>query len=215
MKKSSTISGFGVAVLAALLLTGCTSVDRSAEPPADDAPPFTGPYSKELETAWKDSTSEFLHAALEDETISDSEWSELGTEMGDCTAEHGIEFQGFSNDGGYSTGPSDLSRKGQDEILDECEKSTGTYWIIGLRQSMTTNPENIPVEVIMTDCLVRNGAVDADYTKEQFLRDNPDLSFPFMGTPEEQVFWACTKDPSYSRGWQGKSEHPTTRPPFS
>lgn len=62
---------------------------------------------------------------------------------------------------------------------------------------MSSNPNNVPFEERMTECLKRNGLVSADYTVEQFLRDNPSQSFSFMGTSKEDVFWACNSNPSF------------------
>lgn len=166
-------------------------------PSSNVKPQFSGPFSAELEAAWDESESDFVRGVINDQSISDQEWAELGTRMATCLEQYGIRFDGFDDQGGYDASGNTLSGDALEEALSDCETSTGEVWIHGLRLSMSTNPSNAAVEVAMTDCLIRNGAVGPEYTAEQFLKDNPNLSFPFMGTPEEEIFWSCNSNPSY------------------
>lgn len=70
-------------------------------------------------------------------------------------------------------------------------------WIHMLRTSMSTNPQNLPIDELMTECLIRNRAVSPDYTAEQFAEDNPAQTIPFLegGTA---IFWACNDEPLYT-----------------
>lgn len=162
-------------------------------------PAFSGPYSSELAEAWKKSDSTWVREVLADGQISDQEYQELGVRLTECYAESGIKFTGFTDDGlGYSLGPSQMSSTEKDKVGEACDESTGQRWIQVLRVSMATNPDNTPVEEAMTQCLIRNGAVAADYTKEQYLKDAPDGTFPYLTPSGSEVFRACNSDPSYS-----------------
>ncbi|REJ06385.1 hypothetical protein DY023_06290 [Microbacterium bovistercoris] len=162
-------------------------------------PTFTGPYSEELTEAWQKSKSAWVHAVLEDSQISEQEYKELGVRLGECFAESGVEFTGLSDDGvGYSLGPSSMNSDDLERVADSCDESTGQRWIQVLRASMMSNPQNTPIEEVMTECLIRNGAVAPDYTAEQYLRDVPKQAFPFLDSSKEQVFWACSTSPSYT-----------------
>lgn len=186
-----------VVAAALLILTGCAVAEKPAG--GDNlkgAPAFHGPYASELTDAWRESQSDFVRDVIKDEEISDSEWAELGTRMTECLSSKGLEFGGFGDDGSYTVGPSAMRSEDKEAALNECEKTSGELWVHPLRLSMSTNPDNVPIEEVMTQCLVRNDAVPADYTEEQFLRDNPTRSFPFK-EGGEQIFWACTDDSSY------------------
>jgi hypothetical protein len=196
----SLLSVGGILLAGAMCLTACVSTPH---PPGDasrgaPAPAFTGPYAAELEAAWRESDSDFVRSVVADEAVSDQEWAELGTRMTECLADAGLEFGGFRDDGSYTVGPSLLTGDDVTRVLDSCERSTGELWLHALRMSMSSNPDNLPIHEVMTQCLIRNGAVEADYTKEQFAQDAPAQSFPFMGTDKESVFWACNDDPSYA-----------------
>lgn len=196
------------AISLALVLAGTLALSACTSPALESAggstpfevgekPDFSGPFSAELNAAWDESDSDFVRAVVTDGVVSDQEWAELGTRMATCLDGYGITFEGFDDQGSYNGSGNTLDQEELSDALAGCEASTGEAWLTGLRRSMADNPKNIPVEEVMTQCLVRNGAVAPDYTKEQFLQDNPNLSFPFMGTQEEEIFWSCNDDPSY------------------
>lgn len=197
-----------IAVSGPLLLGGCAEPAPSAtdlpvvvtpsSAPTGAVPAFTGPFAAELRDAWLKSNSDFVRGVVEDQVISDQEWAELSTRMSTCFSRFGIEFRGFGDDGTYSTGPTPYEGDQLEKVLSGCENESGEIWIHGLKLAMSNNPRNEPVEEVMTACLIRNGAVDTSYTEEAFLRDNPSLSFPFMGTEREEIFWKCNSNPSYT-----------------
>lgn len=165
---------------------------------AANMPEFTGPFAGNLASAWTDSNNDFVRATLADQVIDDQEWAELSTRMASCFSERGVEFLGFQDDGTYtSKGPQGASNEEAEKILSYCEDWSGETWLHPLRRSMATNPENIPFPEAMTQCLIRNNLVPSDYTADQFVRDNEQLSFPFMGTSKEEVFWSCNSDTSF------------------
>lgn len=193
MKKNIKIAPYLI-LLGLVLLPACTS--NTSNESNNGAPKYSGPYAAELASAWQESDSDFVREVIADEKISDQEWSETGTRMTECLAAKGLKFEGFNDEGGYRVGPTSVSDP--DKIMDDCETDTGAFWLLKLRIGMMSNPSNEPIEEIMTECLIRNGAVDSSYTKEQYLQDNPSLGFPFMGTDKESIFWSCTDNPSFT-----------------
>lgn len=199
--KNTLAALLGITVFA---LTGCAGSNDApiGAPPTTqtselERPTFEGPFAAELQAAWDESGSDFVQSVVHDGVVSDQEWAELGSRMTQCLAEYGIKFEGFDGNGRYNGSGSTLSSEDLNEALSGCEASTGESWLTGIRISMATNPQNEPPEKAMTDCLKRNGAVGQDYTEKQFLDDNADLSFPFMGTAKEKAFWSCNDNPSY------------------
>lgn len=162
-------------------------------------PAFDGPYAAEIADAWRESDSDFVRGVIADEQITDAEWAELGVRMSDCLADEGLDFLGFDDNGTYRVGPSRVSGDDATRVLDGCERESGETWIHALRLSMSTNPDNAPIEELMTDCLIRNGAVAAGYTAEDFARDSPQQTIPFVDSAGTATFWACNEDPSYAR----------------
>lgn len=216
LRRGPRCSGFiyaAVAILAVvgvLATSGCAGTpprpsfpDRSALAPAsggEGIPTFTGPYAAEFAWAWRDSESDFVREVIADEEISDQEWAELGARMTECFARSGLEFGGFTDSGGYSVTWPTPSSESVAPVADACERSSGEIWIHALRISMRSNPSNEPIEDIMTACLIRNGAVASDYSPEQFDRDNPTRSFPYVRPDGEAIFWACNADSTYVEG---------------
>lgn len=198
---------------AALILTGATmwlSACSAAGPiaPADRAiaddtqtllarPDFSGPYAAEFAEAWDESANEFVRSVIADQEISDAEWAELGSRMTSCLAQWGIEFRGFGERGDYTTSPGPLGDDETERVLETCERETGEQWLHLLHLSLRTNPENIASEILITDCMVRNGIVARGYTKDDYLRDVGTMSFPYTASGAGQEgFVRCNDDPT-------------------
>lgn len=198
------------ATLGAMLaaVSGCSS---SGDPAGDtlqahpeatwsipQAPEFAGPYAAEFLEAWNDqSNPDFVRSVIEDGTITDQEWAEVGERLGSCLEGYGIHFKGFQADG-YSVDPGDVSGKdANDRILPACEEQSGERPIGRLRHQILTNPQNIPVGQIMAECLIRLHVVAPGYTSGDYMRDAPTLSFPYLDRKTgEAGFWKCNADPA-------------------
>lgn len=189
---------------AALLLTaasGCSSTPRDdregGASVTSDAPDFSGPFAAEYTQAWEESDSEFVRQAIADEKITESEWSEVESRMASCFADAGATFEGHTPQGGYSAQKNSLSSERMNEVMTACEVSSGEHLIGFLWFSAQKNPENIPPEVIISECMIRTGVVASDYTPEDFLRDNPTMGFPYLDPDTgPQGFLACNEDPT-------------------
>lgn len=180
----------------ATLIEHAVGASHAAESRAD-VPHFNGPYAADLAQAWQESDSLFVRDVIGDGKVSEPEWAQLGARMSECLAHAGLDFGGYEDGGTYTVGPSSLSGDALSRLLDGCDVSTGGRWIHMLRTSMSTNPQNLPIDELMTECLIRNRAVSPDYTAEQFAEDNPAQTIPFLegGTA---IFWACNDEPLYT-----------------
>lgn len=162
-----------------------------------DVPNFTGPYASELRQAWTESNSEFVRTVIADQTVSDSEWAEVETRIGKCFQNNGMKLRGYKDDGSYELDTGGVDSAKANEILPICEAESGEKWLNFLRFSAVSNPNGTPIEDLITACLVRNKVVGSDYTAEQYLKDAPQMSFPYLDPatgPNE--FMACSNDPS-------------------
>ncbi len=187
----------GAVVATSLLFAGCGAASPSSAAAGGDMPAFSGPYAAELEQAWRESDSDFVRQVIADEVVSDQEWAELDTRMTECLARSGLEFGGFDDHGTYTVGPSQLSGEALSRVVDACEINSGEVWVHALRLAMNANPENRPIAEIMTECLVRNGALSPGYSPEWFDRDSESMTFPFLNGGS-RIFWLCNDDPQYA-----------------
>lgn len=191
-------------VATALLLiatAGCSSIAQddpvASVPAASDAPSFSGPFAAEYTQAWGESESEFVRQTIADEKITESEWSEVESRMASCFADAGATFEGHTPQGGYSAQKNSLSSKRMNQVMTSCEISSGEHLIGFLWFSAQKNPENIPPEIIISECMIRTGVVASDYTPEDFLRDNATMEFPYLDPDTgPQGFLACNEDPT-------------------
>lgn len=199
-RRGTHVAGAAAAV-AMLLLTGCAGTTAetkmpSVAPEATNSPDFSGPFAAEYAQAWAESGSDFVRLVIGDEQISEQEWAEVEGRMATCFAGEGATFEGHTSDGGYAAQKNSLSSDRLNEVMGECEKSSGEAWLGYLWFSAQKNPQNRPAEEIITECMIRTGVVASDYTAEDFVRDNPTMSFPYLGSGKGQKgFLACNADP--------------------
>lgn len=185
------------------LAAGCATSDP-VEPEATGShsstvaiPAFSGKFADEYTEAWKNSESRTVRAILDDEKITDQEWSQVLASLDSCLAEHGVALTKYHPDGSYEADTRSVGGEAGNQILGLCETSSGEAWIGYLYRSQTVNPDNTPATQLLTDCLVRNGAVPAWYTEEQYLQDAPDMGFPYVDDHGQQVFEACSQNFAY------------------
>lgn len=199
MKRALPLSAFVVIAIAVLsTLAGCAqsepaNTDRAA---TGEAPPFSGPYANEYRQAWIDSEDEFVHQVLADEEITDQEWAEIGTRLGECLDGQGISFLGFEPDGAYSIDPGQTEGDRANEVMGDCEQESGEAWVNALRSMPLINPENRDMNEIMAECLVRVGAVAPGYAADDYTRDASTFGFAFLDPDKgPDLLWACNADP--------------------
>lgn len=200
-RKRRTGAASTIAAVVILMLAGCTGTTtsietRTAPSTASEGPGFSGPFAAEYAQAWTESGSDFVRLVIEDEEISEQEWAEVEERMATCFSNEGATFEGHTPDGGYAAQKNALSGERLNELMGECEKSSGEAWLGYLWFSAQKNPDNRPAEEIITECMIRNGVVAPDYAPEDFVRDNPTMSFPYLSSGEGQKgFLECNADP--------------------
>lgn len=186
------------AALTALTLTSCgtTAGAETAGPDGASAPSFAGPYASEFRQAWIDADSEFIRNVIEDETISDQEFSEIAQRLTQCVASRGMTLSDYDDHGGYSVDVNNVDGAEADSLLTACDKESGWLPLSVLRENQLSNPENRDQNEVMAECLVREGIVAPGYTADDFARDNPERSFPYLEPATgDRAVMECQDDP--------------------
>lgn len=182
------------------LVSGCSdpgSTSTSSVPvksEKDAAPSFEGNFAAEYQEAWEKSSTDAVRTILADETITDQEWSQVLKTLETCLDENGISLDVYNEDGSYEVNVGEMNGDVANETLGACEATSGEAWIGYLYRSQTNNPNNVPATQLLTECMVRNGAVSPSYTEEQYLVDAPDLAFPFLDKHGFEIFESCNAD---------------------
>lgn len=189
------------AILLAVVAAGCSTAETPSSADGTlagpDSPDFSGPFAAEFTQAWEDSDSEFVRQVIADEQITEREWAEVESRMASCFADAGATFEGHTPQGGYAAQKNSLSSERMNEVMASCEVTSGEHLIGFLWFSAQKNPQNVPPEIIITECMVRTGVVAPDYTSEDFLRDNATMAFPYLDDETgPQGFLACNEDPT-------------------
>lgn len=182
------------------LLTGCAAAQTpqsASTGGGTDRPAFQGSFAAEYQEAWDKSTTAGVKAMLRDERITDQEWSQVLKQLEMCLDESGISLDVYNTDGSYEVNARGMDGRVANERMGGCEQESGEAWIGHLYRSQTSNPQNIPATQLLTECLVRNGAVPTTYTEEEYLEDAPTLSFPFTDEHGFQIFEFCNADFAY------------------
>jgi hypothetical protein len=194
------------AVLIALV-SGCSATPtpspQSSSPTGTSesasAPAFHGNFADEYQEAWEKSPNEAVRTILEDETITDQEWSQVMKTLETCLSENGISLSTYNPNGSYEVNVGEMNGDVANQKMGSCEEESGEAWIGSLYRAQTSNPNNIPATQLLTECMIRNGAVAPSYTEEQYLVDAPNLSFPFIDDHGFDIFDHCNTDFGYNK----------------
>ncbi len=192
-----------VVVLA--IASGCSATGSTETSPAPvdsgsvAAPSFEGSFAAEYQEAWEKSSTGAVRTILADETITDQEWSQVLKTLETCLDEGGISLDVYNDDGSYEVNVGEMNGDLANEKMGVCEQTSGEAWIGYLYRSQTSNPENVPATQLLTECMVRNGAVAPSYTEEQYLVDAPDLAFPFVDHHGFEIFESCNADFGFNK----------------
>jgi len=156
---------------------------------------FTGPYAEVFAEEYSaERTSDLGRKILEDGEISEAELAEARDHLEQCLASHGIELVSLEGrEMRYNLTRDDDS---QEDFVTECEFSSGVQPAYYLDLEMRGNPENIDDATVMAQCFLDKGVVPANYTADDYERDNPEYTFPFAGTEAgERAYVECVEDP--------------------
>jgi hypothetical protein len=192
--------------LALALVAGCGSLGgksathtgvQTDSAQTESVPEFTGPYASQFKDAWTQSKSDFVRSVIADQKISDQEWAETVQRLASCLKAKGLTFKGYQADGSYSVDNGQLSPDEANAGLLPCELQSGEHWIGLLRDQLSENPNNTPVGEIMAACLIRLKVVARGYTSDDYMRDVPTQSFPYLNPKTgEQDYRRCNDNPS-------------------
>lgn len=188
-------------------LSGCvpgddTRTSRASSDPGPSesaiaAPHYSGPWAEGFASAYRDAHSDFERKVLEDGKISDAEFDEMQNKLKTCLNEQGIDFTTIKSDGsfGFKLAPNMASSTGN-KIVDECDATSGFNTIGFLYLGMQRNPQNLPDNAIIARCLVKNKAVPPNFSTQDYDRDAPNSSFPFLDKKKGPGILAkCSTDP--------------------
>jgi hypothetical protein len=185
--------------LSALLLAGCAGPGTSRYEVTDpsDQPGFSGPYAETFAQMYAGANSDFERDVLRDKVISDQEYADMASRFESCLRDLNIVFSGFESDGSYSTEfPGSMGAKRANELTEQCSFSFGESSIGALHGFIARNPDNLDEAMIMTACMQQNGALPSSYGPEDWKRDAPHQSFPFMASASgKQQLINCSDDP--------------------
>lgn len=187
------------------LLSGCSAgqtPDSSSSNEPDNVagmPAFEGNFAAEYQEAWKKSKTDDVKAILNDEQITDQEWSQVLNKLETCLDDNGISLTEYKADGSYEVNVGEMDGDVANQRMGGCEEESGEAWVGYLYRSQTSNPENVPATQLLTECMIRNKAVPASYTEEQYLEDAPNLAFPFTDEHGFEIFESCNADFSFNK----------------
>jgi hypothetical protein len=177
--------------LLSFLLPACGA---SADPaytsvPFDgEVPQFVGPWAADLTDLYASSKSDLEREVLADEVITEEEFLALEDWYVGCMAGQGLTVT--VEELGYDLGTDDqgviLAAEGV------CKTDT-----LSVALDMRSNPDNLPWNEIVPDCLIRHGAVDPSFTREEYWANMTavPMSDEWIGFLPTDEFQACMNDP--------------------
>lgn len=165
------------AVASVAFVAGC------GHPPAERSP-----YAAEYDAAMERASEDFVRQALSDYRITDQEYGEATDRAVSCAAGQGVTVKvlspGYSVSGGSSA----------NDVFDDCSRRFLSD-IELLYNAAVQNPENVPFEDLVVECLVRNGVVDAGYGRADYDRDMSAGTGPFAHLDSDPVALKCATTP--------------------
>ncbi|PFG41778.1 hypothetical protein ATJ88_0421 [Isoptericola jiangsuensis] len=157
----------GSVILVVSLMSACQSADGDA------------PYSDEFEQARLAATTDFERDVLADDVITEAEFREAQELLATCVREQGYEFE-IEPAGGYRqvnpeprpTDPEAAAAYDQaaHDAYDTCDAGT-TVVVEPLYLAVRDNPENVDLNEVWAECLVREGYRDPGYDVHGLLEE--------------------------------------------
>jgi hypothetical protein len=185
-----------------VLLSGCAA-DQDAGPASNeqntslqDLPEFKGPWASTFKENYAAARSPFERSVLKDEKITDQELSETLDRFTACLEDYGHYDVKIREDSSFTfQSPDNASSDETQQQVSECSAESGEGAIASLHAYIRINPDNLDVDTIMAECLVRKKAVDPSYSASDFAADAPEQSFPYLSGHGSSDFVACNADP--------------------
>lgn len=184
------------------LLAGCSTSPASQTQTdtggtAVAVPDFSGPWADELAEAYTNATSDFERQALSDGIVTDAEYAEMEERYRACLGRKGIGFTGFNADGSHDfQAAKGMTAEAANKVADDCSATSGVNTVGMIRNFMRSNPQHLDMATIMASCLVKKGVVPRGYGADDYSRDAPAYSFPFLDKDAGRTaLTTCSVDP--------------------
>lgn len=204
MKTNPVFRALIFAAIISCAFTGCSTGQDDENSEAD--PALIATFEEFLESAENDFEREVFERALENGEISEEDYEEANSRYLECMEDLGLEETATKKPNGlYERQPVDLP-EGDEEFEDRMARSDecafGTVATIEAAYNMQiNNPEGREPAEVTVDCLRDLGAVEADYTPEEFAEAMDDFEVfldgggPFDVTDPEVT--ACLEQGGY------------------
>lgn len=185
------------ALALAALACGCQQTTPAAE----------GPWAADIEQARSEwASNEFVQSVLADSAISEAELQDMRQRVLSCLTDKGVTGASFSPSGQLSVPDqpvgSSVSEEQQEEFVHTCSIDAGQPIIEALEFDMRVNPDHRDINELFTQCLIRNKAVEASFTAQEFARAREsgtplDSALPFIDPSQgPDILHRCLSDPS-------------------
>ena len=184
-------------VVAVATVCGCQQTTPAAE----------GPWAADIEQARNEwASNEFVQSVLADSAISEAELQDMRQRVLSCLTDKGVTGASFSPSGNLSVPDqpvgSSVSEEQQEEFVHTCSIDAGQPIIEALEFDMRVNPDHRDINELFTQCLIRNKAVEASFTAQEFARAREsgtplDSALPFIDPSQgPDILHRCLSDPS-------------------
>ena len=191
-----------VDLLAAALFIVATACGCQQTTPAAE-----GPWAADIEQARNEwASNEFVQSVLADSAISEAELQDMRQRVLSCLTDKGVTGASFGPSGELSVPDqpvgSSVSEEQQEEFVHTCSIDAGQPIIEALEFDMRVNPDHRDINELFTQCLIRNKAVEASFTAQEFARAREsgtplDSALPFIDPSQGPDIWhRCLSDPS-------------------
>ena len=185
------------ALALAALACGCQQTTPAAE----------GPWAADIEQARNEwASNEFVQSVLADSAISEAELQDMRQRVLSCLTDKGVTGASFGPSGELSVPDqpvgSSVSEEQQEEFVHTCSIDAGQPIIEALEFDMRVNPDHRDINELFTQCLIRNKAVEASFTAQEFARAREsgtplDSALPFIDPSQgPDILHRCLSDPS-------------------
>jgi len=170
-------------------------------------PAAEGPWAADIEQARSEwASNEFVQSVLADSAISEAELQDMRQRVLSCLTDKGVTGASFGPSGELSVPDqpvgSSVSEEQQEEFVHTCSIDAGQPIIEALEFDMRVNPDHRDINELYTQCLIRNKAVEASFTAQEFARAREsgtplDSALPFIDPSQgPDILHRCLSDPS-------------------
>lgn len=179
-----------LALVLCVVLTGCGAGEDDAPttgtaPDSASSDQFSGPWGDLFASTFAETTSDVEREALADGVVSSQEYAYFQGQVISCLEDLGITGHFASDKSLMYANPKKIDQ----DTITGCMTDNGLR-IVTLRDAMDRNPDHLDENKIMVECLKRAGAVDQNYSDQDFIA-GVDLDHLL----ESDSFADCNSDP--------------------